>query len=345
MWLKRFVSWRYFRRWLSWLEMRKDWDRRARQNARHFIDCGHGGSDREFWTSGCVDLDQTILRDLEVSAESTVVEIGCGIGRLLRPFSEKTQLAVGFDISREMVTQGRALNRDRANLRLVLTSGRLTGLRRATVDLVYSFIVFQHMPDRRAILRYLAEAARVLKGGGVFRFQLDGRADNPRRTADTWDGARFTQREIEDHLRKNRMEVIDHAGEGTAYSWFTARRLEEPGRARTSLVRFQARVWNLPELLKLLKRLGCDPKPTAEKLLADDLSLRQLAERFDSEQVPVQAKPYVSSAYQVFLGRNVDEGGLDFYSRMIEAGIEPLNVVDCLLGSPEFADRYRQRAT
>ncbi len=86
--------------------MQQDWDLRARKDARHYIDCGHGGSEETFWRSGVEDLENYILRDLEIDAGASTLEIGCGIGRLLRPLSEGVASAVGVDISGEMILRG-----------------------------------------------------------------------------------------------------------------------------------------------------------------------------------------------------------------------------------------------
>ena len=69
--------------------MRTAWDRRARQDARHFIECGRAGSEAGFWSSGRRDLEDLVLRGLQVSLGR-----GAGdrvrIGRLLKPLSERS---------------------------------------------------------------------------------------------------------------------------------------------------------------------------------------------------------------------------------------------------------------
>lgn len=51
---------------------------------------------------------------------------------------------------------------------------------------------------------------------------------------------------------------------------------------------------------------------------------------------------YVAGAYETILGRAVDPEGLQFYTSEIQNGIERTNVIDCLIASPEFDDRYRE---
>ena len=53
---------------------------------------------------------------------------------------------------------------------------------------------------------------------------------------------------------------------------------------------------------------------------------------------------FVRQAYEIFLGREADEGGLAFYSREIASGVPRSNTIDCLLSSPELEDRLRPLA-
>jgi SAM-dependent methyltransferase len=43
----------------------------------------------------------------------------------------------------------------------------------ASFDFVFSYIVFQHIPDVNVTLKYIREAGRVLRPGGSFYFQVN----------------------------------------------------------------------------------------------------------------------------------------------------------------------------
>lgn len=92
-----------------------------------------------------------------------VLEIGCGIGRLLKPLSDiypKCKL-YGYDISQEMINRA-------AKARNIKYSTEFTG---SDLDLVYSMLVFQHITneDKEA---YIAKSYEALKTGGVFLMQF-----------------------------------------------------------------------------------------------------------------------------------------------------------------------------
>ncbi len=321
--------------------MRRDWDRRARSDAQRFIACGHAESDDQFWASGRRDLEAIVLRSLVLGARARVLEIGCGMGRLLRPLAERVESAWGVDISPEMIAKAKEALSGVRNAEVALTNGDLRQFRDATFDLVYSFIVFQHIPAKRSVLRYIREAARILKAGGILRFQVDGRPRTRFSATDTWLGVWYSPVEIRRELAAAGFEEVDLWGEGTHYLWVTALRKLEGGRPSAVAVGAQRRAWNRQALEHLLARLGADPSPEADAILLGDRSLRQLAQTFLDEHGSRPPEDFVRRAYQVILGREPDTEGLAFYSNEIARGVSPENTVDCLLSSVELEDKLR----
>jgi len=321
--------------------MRADWDRRAREDARRFIACATSATDEEFRTSGRRDLDDLVLRDVELRPSARALEIGCGMGRILGPISERVEHASGVDISAEMVERARGALADRSNVSLFVTDGKLPDFEDASLDFVYSCIVFQHIPSKRAIARYFREAARVLKGSGVFRFQVDGRERPATIVPDTWLGAWYDSGEVRSILRRNDFAVADMWGEDTHYLWVTALRTSRKGRPESAAVAVRRRAWDRPALEALVSRLGEDPAAGSKKILSGRKSLREMAERFLEAGRPMDPESFVRRAYEVILGREADEGGVAFYTKEIESGIPSSNMVDCLLASTELEDRLR----
>ncbi len=323
--------------------MRADWDLRARRDARFYIDCGHGGGAEEaFWRSGAEDLENYVLRDIAVDPSSAALEIGCGIGRLLRPLAGRVATAIGVDISGEMIDRARAALADLSNVRLARTDGDLPGVPDASLDLVYSHIVFQHVPTKKAVSAYFSEAARALKGSGLFRFQVDGRPD-ALRLHDTWNGVRYTGAGLRRELDAAAFEVPDLTGEGTQYMWITAVRRSEAGRPETSAARFRPRVWNARALDALLGRLGGGPAATRDRITSGAVTLRAATDPFIERHRLDPPRDYVTAAYRALLDREPDEGGLAFYASEIEQGIDRTNVIDCLLASAEFDAMHRSK--
>jgi len=114
-----------------------------------------------------------------------VVNIGCGIGRIELPLAERVAHIHGFDVSDKMITRARNYLAGCSNVDLTRTDSELTGISDGTIDLVISFLVFQHCP-KDVTWKYFEEAHRVLGGNGYFLFQilcyksLDGFDASPR---------------------------------------------------------------------------------------------------------------------------------------------------------------------
>jgi SAM-dependent methyltransferase len=327
------------------LWMRSDWDRRARENAQHFIACGQSDTDDAFWASGRREVEQLILHDVELEPSARALEIGCGMGRILRPLSERVGKAFGVDISAEMIERARQALADRGNVEVFVTGGRLRPFADASLDFVYSFIVFQHVPTKKAVARYIGEAARVLKGQGVFRFQVDGRPRPKSSEADTWVGVWYEPEELRRELERRGFAIVDQWGEGTHYFWVTALRESTAGRPGQAAVRLRRRAWRRDALEALLARMNLDPAAEAEAVLSGRRSLRRLADRFVEQHADMTPEAFVRRAYEVFLGREADDGGLATYSREIAGGVPPSNTIDCLVSSPELEDQLRPQGT
>ena len=93
----------------------------------------------------------------------TALDIGCGIGRVLKPLSPYFHKLIGIDVSAEMIVKSKSWLRDIHNVTTVETSGvDLNIFPPCYFDLVYSYVAFQHMP-RPVFNRYLEEINRVLK--------------------------------------------------------------------------------------------------------------------------------------------------------------------------------------
>ena len=166
--------------------MRRYWDERARENAMYYIhselDFDHT-DETEFWASGAENLERTLSPfGRAIGPDDRVLEIGCGIGRMTRAIAARAGSVVGLDVSAEMVARGRRNLAGLGNVELLVGSGRDLGVvADASVDVVYSFIVFQHIPDPEVTCGYVREIGRVLRPGGWTVFQVSQRPEIHRR--------------------------------------------------------------------------------------------------------------------------------------------------------------------
>jgi SAM-dependent methyltransferase len=180
-------------------KMREEWDARARENARHFIATANTEwSSEEFYDSGRLNVFHEILTDLGnvcqgMNAKAMkVLEIGCGAGRMTRALAQVFGEVYAVDVSGEMIAKAREGLADLPNVHLFQNNGAdLAVLGDVRIDFAFSYIVFQHIPSRQVIYSYVREVHRLLRPGGLFKFQVDG-GPAPKGGPDTWLGVTFT---------------------------------------------------------------------------------------------------------------------------------------------------------
>lgn len=120
-------------------------------------------------------VTEGVFKD-NLSADMKILEIGCGVGRLSRSFSDRFNEVHAVDIDNQMVELARALHQDRGNLHFKLVDGStLTSFESNYFDYVFSYYVFQHIRNMDRIVSYFNEISRVLKPRGLFQIQVRGR--------------------------------------------------------------------------------------------------------------------------------------------------------------------------
>jgi glycosyltransferase involved in cell wall biosynthesis/ubiquinone/menaquinone biosynthesis C-methylase UbiE len=136
------------------------------------------------WTEA--DFFETGRRDIQAALEritllgiplhyGKALDFGCGPGRLTQALARHFREVHGVDIAPSMIARAERLNQQGARCRYHLNEAPDLRLFDAdTFDLVYSWLVLQHMPKQLA-LGYIAEFARVTKPGGVIVFQVPDR--------------------------------------------------------------------------------------------------------------------------------------------------------------------------
>src|SRR6266853_5077175 len=131
-------------------KMREDWDERARENAEYYVaNSTRDWDQREFFRSGEINVANEIMPDMHricggarSPLDLSVLEIGCGVGRMTRMLARIFGQVTGVDISAEMIEHAKANVQDLENVTLVLGDGAtLSTLADESFDFAFSFIV------------------------------------------------------------------------------------------------------------------------------------------------------------------------------------------------------------
>jgi SAM-dependent methyltransferase len=217
--------------------MRRDWDRRAGENARYYVATGQEHwTDEEFFAAGEQELKDHILNDLGNICQGRdpksmkVLEIGCGAGRVTRALAGFFGEVYAVDISPNMVRQARRALTPFPNAHVYCNNGRDLGVLRnwrqrlglekgLGLDFAFSSLVFQHIPSREVIESYISEVSRRLRPGGLFKFQVQGyTADDPD-LDDSWIGYAFSREDARKLAESNGFEMRYDNGAGDQYYW------------------------------------------------------------------------------------------------------------------------------
>lgn len=149
------------------------WEKKAKENPYWYVSSFGPYADRaldDFWASGeriWEELKRTL--GYVASPHHTIVEVGCGIGRLTRVIGPEVGVVHAFDISQEMLRQAEPNAPPNAQLHLTV-GDTLNPFPDAGADLVLAYCVFQHLPSETVLATYLREMVRVARPEALVAF-------------------------------------------------------------------------------------------------------------------------------------------------------------------------------
>jgi ubiquinone/menaquinone biosynthesis C-methylase UbiE len=240
--------------------MKIDWNARAKRDPLHWtlncVDEGEWDGEAYYETGETTvkgSLDNA-LENLAVSPEGlTVYEVGCGAGRLTVHLASRFKKVVAMDVSGEMLKAARAAAKAREIKNVKFVEGNGTDFQPqtdASVDVVYSAIVFQHIPNVDNQLGYIREMARILRPGGLFLISLYGNEEEYAFLKTEWEKRRaandplgwsalgalelpryetsmstpMPRKYLQETLDRAGMELLFERGSGTSIWWIGGRK-------------------------------------------------------------------------------------------------------------------------
>lgn len=164
-------------------QLQEDWTRLGREDPLWAVYVAPGTKGGKWDVEAFFDLGRrevdralAVLPGLGLApGRLRALDFGCGVGRLSQALALHVDEVLGLDIASTMLAKARELDRSGGRVQFVLNQEPdLALVPAASVDLVYSSLVLQHMPPELA-RGYLREFVRVLAPGGVAIFQVASR--------------------------------------------------------------------------------------------------------------------------------------------------------------------------
>lgn len=154
------------------------WNSVAAHDSAWYTATGFTAESDEFFQTGPRDVDALLqLNGVRPPTDGTLLEIGSGVGRMTRAFSERSANVIAADISSAMLDRAKSNLVGCDNVQFVELDGDGSiPLSTGSVDAVFSYITMQHVSSAAAQNRYLDEAIRVVRPGGwvVLQFRRTG---------------------------------------------------------------------------------------------------------------------------------------------------------------------------
>jgi SAM-dependent methyltransferase len=232
--------------------MAEHWDTRAQEDCYYYVAYEQRDHGDAFWNSGrdiasyvadCFDKWNPPDPDAQ-DQPTRALEIGCGPGRLMAHMAERITEVYGVDVSPEMIRQAKTIHSAEKLHFATVSDPTLDMHADESLDLVYSFAVFQHIPNKDIVRSYLSEAFRILRPGGMLAVQVCMRTlDYQPAEATTWAGVIYSRAEMRQLTTELGFRLVTMDGESDQYMWVMAIKPGTHSRVRATP---EARILSVP---------------------------------------------------------------------------------------------------
>lgn len=189
--------------------MRDDWERRISHDYLGWMN-DRVVSDAELILTGqrdCIALLDGL--EPEFLRSATVLELGCGVGRIMREMAKRCSRIVGTDISAFAIEKARQMLSGFGNSEVNVGNGKnLDGVQNGSFDFVYSFGVLTNVPVL-ICAGYCLEIARVLKDDGLARLLFFVGHAEPTVRNDTVAYRSFERKNLELALQNSGLQCVE----------------------------------------------------------------------------------------------------------------------------------------
>jgi ubiquinone/menaquinone biosynthesis C-methylase UbiE len=198
------------------------WEKLAKTDANYYIFSDNRGiSENEYRKSGEEAFEKHILQDelLMSKAGGSILDLGCGNGRITEFMPKVFGSVYGIDISAEMIKQANKRVGYHKNITFIENDGLKIPLPEEMFDVVFSFLVFQHFKTKEMVEKNFAEVWRVLKKGGIFKVLIGVKKHKSLKA--WWSGVHYEKSEINQLCKDFKIIKTESVGDYSLWLWLT----------------------------------------------------------------------------------------------------------------------------
>lgn len=112
-----------------------------------------------------------LQKNVSPNKSDSILDFGCGVGRITYSFSKFANRVDGIDTSKNMIEVAAAKKEKIDNVNFTLLKGTILPFPNNSYNKIFSNWVFQHISDEK-IIEYLKEFYRILPNGGkIYLFE------------------------------------------------------------------------------------------------------------------------------------------------------------------------------
>ena len=131
----------------------------------------------ESMANGHLDVTVQMLDTMDISGISSVLDVGCGNGWLIRELLQRgVDSGTGLDISPEMISVANQANKFGSREKYLVGNGESIELPDASIDCITNIESLYYYPKPEAALK---EWARITRSGGHLAMMMDLYEENP----------------------------------------------------------------------------------------------------------------------------------------------------------------------
>lgn len=141
---------------------------------------GRKWNTNNFFATGEKEVHSLLQKVSELHAQiqfDTVLDFGCGVGRLSRALSKRFKKVIAVDVSKSMLYEAKKANQHFTNIDFLHNPAiDLRIIQDGSIDFLYSNIVLQHI-QKIGQVQYIREFCRVMRPNGIIAFQTPSKCN------------------------------------------------------------------------------------------------------------------------------------------------------------------------